>query len=321
MNHNSINAFELPQYTQLHTSVDSAKKAVWHYLNPEPRPCFTPTVLSEIADLQARVQLHRNQSSHAADDIRYLIMASAIPSVYNLGGDLGLFAEYIAKQDRDGLRDYAYRCVDCVIGNALHLGQPGLTTISLVQGKALGGGFEAALSCNVMVAERGVQFGFPEVMFNLFPGMGAYSLLRRRIAPALAERLIRSGDQYSAETLYDMGVVDVLANKGEGVHAVYDYIRSHERARNGFGAIQQMREWNNPLTREELIHITDMWVDNALQINERDMRTMARLTAAQFRLAETSSVTYADRRKDRLISVVPNVLRVQEENLPAVSGL
>jgi len=47
-----------------------------------------------------------------------------------------------------------------------------LTTISLAQGDALGGGFEAALSCSVIIAERRARFGFPEVMFNLFPGMG-----------------------------------------------------------------------------------------------------------------------------------------------------
>ena len=45
----------------------------------------------------------------------------------------------------------------------------------------LGGGFEAALSSQVLIAERSARFGFPEIMFNLFPGMGAYSLISRRI--------------------------------------------------------------------------------------------------------------------------------------------
>ena len=50
------------------------------------------------------------------------------------------------------------------------------TTISLVQGDALGGGFEAALAGDVVIAEKSAQFGFPEVMFNLFPGNGGIQL-------------------------------------------------------------------------------------------------------------------------------------------------
>ena len=49
------------------------------------------------------------------------------------------------------------------------------TTISLVQGDALGGGFEAALCGDIIIAEKQARFGFPEVLFNLFPGMGAYN--------------------------------------------------------------------------------------------------------------------------------------------------
>jgi DSF synthase len=45
-------------------------------------------------------------------------------------------------------------------------------TASLVQGRALGSGFECALASDVIVAETGARMGFPEVLFNLFPGMG-----------------------------------------------------------------------------------------------------------------------------------------------------
>ena len=61
-------------------------------------------------------------------------------------------------------------------------------TIALVQGDALGGGMELALSCHTIVAEEGVGMGLPEVLFGLFPGMGAYSFLCKRVSPQLAER-------------------------------------------------------------------------------------------------------------------------------------
>jgi len=60
--------------------------------------------------------------------------------------------------------------------------------------------------------------------------MGAYTLLARRLDPARAEKLILSGKIYSAEELFDMGVVDVLANDGEGEQAV---VRLHQKTEPG----------------------------------------------------------------------------------------
>src|SRR5438046_4433646 len=150
-----FNPFVFPQYSQLLTHHDIEKKTVWYYLNPRPLPCFTKSLLQEIIDFQNRVRYYRALSMEAADSIRYLVLASATPAVFGLGGDLDLFSSLIASQDRESLRAYAHLCVECVYVNATRLGQTGLTTISLVQGKALGGGLEAALSSNVVIAERG----------------------------------------------------------------------------------------------------------------------------------------------------------------------
>lgn len=51
----------------------------------------------------------------------------------------------------------------------------------MVQGDAFGGGLEFALSSNILVAEQGTRLGFPEILFNLFPGMGAYTFLYRKV--------------------------------------------------------------------------------------------------------------------------------------------
>jgi DSF synthase len=278
-------SFTLPQYRQLITHVDTERRAVWHYINPTPRPAFTKVVLEEIRDVQRRVKAHLGDDLDMDADIRYLVLASAVPRVYCLGGDLHLFSRVIRERDRETLTEYGRLCIDCVHGNASHVGVPGLTTISLVQGSALGGGFEAALSTNVLVAERSATFGFPEIIFNLFAGMGAYSLLSRRIDPIRADRMMRSGEQYSAEQLYDMGIVDVLAEDGEGVRAVNDYIRKHQRSYNGLTAIQQVRQRLFPLTYQELDDVVAIWVDAAMRLTDRDLRTMERLVAAQHRLA------------------------------------
>jgi DSF synthase len=197
-----------------------------------------------------------------------------------------LFADLIRNRDRDHLLAYGRLCIECVFNNYTSVGNPQLTTISLVQGDALGGGFEAALSTNVLVAERSATLGLPEIMFNLFPGMGAYSLLARRLDMARAGRFLASGRQYRAADLYEQGIVDVLAEDGEGVHAVNTFIRKHGRSRNGLLAIQQVRQRLAPLVFQELEDVVMIWVDAAMRLTERDLRTMEKLVAAQRRLAK-----------------------------------
>jgi len=297
-------SLNLPPYTQLICQYDSERSALWYYLNPRPRPCFTPTLLAEIRDLQRRVADHLRVSP---DDLHYFILASATPRVFNLGGDLDLFVRLITERNRDRLYEYGHTCIDAVYHNATNLGIPTLTTISLVQGSALGGGFEAAISSNVLIVEQDVQMGFPEILFNLFPGMGAYSLLARRMEATLAERLLRTGQQYDAQKLWEMGIVDVLAPDGEGVHAVNDFIRRHSRSRNGQQAIQQVRQRVNPLVYQELLDIVEIWADAALRLTARDLRLMTRIAAAQERLdaAEDETAAWHPGRDGAVLAVAP----------------
>ena len=116
---------------------------------------------------------------------------------------------------RGPLRRYAHACVDVVYQNLCKLDLP-LLTIALVQGDALGGGFEAVLTNDVIIAERGSKLGLPEILFNMFPGMGAYSLLCRRLDGTRAQQLILSGRLYEAEELERMGLVDLVVEPGRG---------------------------------------------------------------------------------------------------------
>jgi DSF synthase len=278
------NSLTLPNYRHSLTHYDAERHALWYYLNA-PRAVFSRIALGEILDVQERAKLHQSALGDNLPEIRYLVMTSAIPGVYSLGGDLELFANLIRNRNRDHLLAYGRLCIECVFNNYTSVGNPQLTTISLVQGSALGGGFEAALSTNVLVAERSATLGLPEILFNLFPGMGAYSLLTRRLDMARAERFLSSGQQYSATELYDLGIVDVLAEDGQGVHAVNTYIRKHGRSRNGLLAIQQVRQRLAPLAFQELEDVLMIWVETAMRLTERDLRTMEKLVAAQSRLA------------------------------------
>ncbi|NDU85136.1 MAG: crotonase/enoyl-CoA hydratase family protein [Ferrovum sp.] len=270
-------------FEQIRTRFDEEYGVMWSFMRSEPRPCFTRTTLQDLLQHHTRLESMKGRvvSQGNLDQANYLILASDTQGIFNLGGDLSAFQEAIKMQARSELLSYAKSCIDNV-WTFYNLQAP-VTTISLVQGQAMGGGLEAALAAHIMVAEKSAQMGLPEVLFNLFPGMGALSLLSRKIGMRAAEAMVRSGKIYSATELHDMGVVDVLAEDGQGENALYDWIRKNHRSLNSFQAIQRAKQRVNPLTLEELYEITEIWVDAALRLTERDLKIMERLVRAQDR--------------------------------------
>jgi DSF synthase len=276
---------------QLHAFFDREARAMWSRWAPDPRPCFNPALLADIrayydflASSGARIDCYG--ADHA---IEYVVLASATPGVFNLGGDLDLFRQLIDAKDRQGLLRYGRACIDVLYRNYLGHELP-VTTISLVQGECLGGGFEAALSGDVIIAENGARFGFPEILFNLFPGMGAYSFLERKIGHRRAEDLITSGKVHSAEEMHELGVVDVIAEDGRGEAAVLALIKDGQRSRNGLSALAAARRRVHRIEFSELLDVVQIWVDAALRLNSRDLKLMQRLVSRQNVLREPQQV-------------------------------
>jgi DSF synthase len=273
-----------PQIPQVETRYEPELNLMWAFMNPRPRPTFNLQLLAELRAFIAAIEEPHGQVQCKGQPyhVEYAVIASAVDGVFNLGGDLALFRDAIARRDRQALLVYGERCVANLApwSNNCHLP---LTTISLVQGDALGGGFECALASSVLVAEESARMGFPEILFNLFPGMGAYSFLKRKVGRRITEELITSGNMYSARELFEMGVVDVLAPNGAGEAAVYSYVRKHARASNGRRAIERIRGELDPISREELMKVVSIWADAALNLTDRDLRMMERLVRAQNR--------------------------------------
>jgi len=254
----------------------------WQYMRPEGRPSFTFGLLR---DMRASIDhIARLFAENRGSDVpvRYTVMASRMPGIFNLGGDLRRFADLIRAQDRTTMDRYAKACIDVQHPRSVKMNLP-IVSISLVQGDALGGGFEAALADDIIIAERSAKFGLPECLFNLFPGMGALSFLTRKVGAQLAEKMVFSGQIYTAAELHEMGVVDVLAEDAMGEQAVYDFVEKTERSFASRRAVYAARQVINPIRREELDRIVDMWVDAALSLSSADVRKMERLASAQDR--------------------------------------
>jgi len=270
------------RYENLDMKLETGTRTLWAFMKPQARPSFTTDLLRDMRSMQDYIKSACTPGDGKTKPFDHFVFGSHIPGIYNLGGDLRHFAERIRERDRDSMRHYAHSCAEIIYRNAHSFDVP-VITIALVQGDALGGGFECALSYDVIVAERSAKLGLPEILFNLFPGMGAYSFLSRRIGPANAEKMILSGRVYTAEDLHKMGVVDVLAEDGEGEAAVAQYIKQTSPKHNARQALYQTRRRVNPVTREELFDVVDIWVEAALRLTEKDLRLMGRLASAQDR--------------------------------------
>jgi DSF synthase len=258
--------------------------ALWTFMRPNDRPSFTPSMLRDFEDWQ---RLIVENFGAGQVPLRYLVLGSRAPGVFCFGGDLSLFERLIRSGDRDGLARYGYRCVEILHRNMHALDLP-MLTVGLVQGAALGGGFEALLSFDYIVAERDATFGLPEVLFGLFPGMGAHAILSRKLGSAMADRLIVSNHTYTAEEMYELGIVHHLAENGEGLAACEEFIKKSERRHPGLVNARRAMKVTNPIGLSELKRIVDLWAETALQLTDGDLKVMNRLTRAQERLGKAA---------------------------------
>ena len=267
----------------LNITLDQATRAVWiEFKYATDRPCCSPALLDDLQAVQHTIRqtAQAEYQQKLPGRLLFQVLTSSDTRAFNLGGDLNYFIELIEAGDRENLLRYAKTCIDIQFSSVTHYDIP-FTTISLVQGEALGGGFEAALSNNVLVAEESARFGFPEITFGMFPGMGAISLLTRKISPAMARRMIMDRRVHTAKELYDMGVVDVLAANGEGREAVLNYMQRHTAIAPGLHGFQAAIDRAMPVSYEELYDIVEHWVDAALQLSDKNRRLMSYFARAQ----------------------------------------
>jgi DSF synthase len=262
----------------------------WLYMHSDnsngARPCFRTELMDDMWNFLSSITLRNSQ--HVPGQLRHVVIGSDAEA-FNLGGDLKLFSRLIRDNNRIKLMEYARRCIDGVYHLQSGLGGD-VRTIALVQGDALGGGLELALACHTIVAEEGAGMGLPESVFGLFPGMGAYSFLCKRVSPQVAEKMILDGTIYSSEEMHRMGVVDVLVPKGQGKAAVEELIRKQQRNPYPHLAMNSVRGLaQQHVSYDELIGITEIWVDTALALGEKSIRTMERIVRAQHRLSQSAA--------------------------------
>ena len=257
----------LDRMKQIDLEYDPELRTLFNWMKPAPRPCFNKEFLEDVARFEGMLEEHQGWIAYRGQPHRvdYAVFGSRIDGVFNLGGDLSMFIQSIMRKDHAELEHYANLCVDNMHRRIRGFGAD-VGTISLVQGKAFGGGFECALASDTIVAERSATFSLPEILFNMFPGMGALSLLARRVGLHKAEEIIMSGQVFTAKEMHDLGIVDVLAEDGMGPDMVRGIVRTRQKRQNSYRAMARAKREYQPVPQTEMRSIVAVWIEAVLQL-------------------------------------------------------
>lgn len=221
-------------------------------------PCFTVELLQEMRDF-AHLLLDSDFRWQGAP-ISRLIIKSAFPRFFNLGGDLNYFLEMIGSGNQRRLMSYAHLCLDCL--ELCRLVSQEIITISYLEGDCLGGGLESALAGQYVLAKNSkLRVGFPEARFGLFPGMGGHAICREIFgSEEEAERRVQDGKIYNAQEALNIGFLDGIESS---VPAELPFKRKP------------------PFDRAYLDEKAELWVEQALRLDKRDLGRIRGLVQKQ----------------------------------------
>ncbi len=270
-----------PELGQIDCLHDISHATLWSFMEFRGRPSYNPALLEDFHRWQDRIVALKTEAGPA---LKYVVLGSRRRGAFCFGGDLDYFMSCIEGRDREALVAYGRSCIQILHRNWRGCDSE-LTTIGLVQGDALGGGFESLLSFDVIVAEAGVKFGFPEQMFGLFPGMGALTFLGRKLGAAKAEALVRTGRLLTAEELHELGIVHVLAAPGTGIEEARKFIAKDTPRHAAHYRMHQAMKRACPISYDELDEIVQLWADACLTLDRHNLTVMRRLVAAQSKMS------------------------------------
>jgi enoyl-CoA hydratase/carnithine racemase len=162
-------------------------------------------------------ELEQFGAALAKAEAHALIIYSALPGGFSAGADLrALFArmQSLSRAKRlAGVRDFLKRIHKVM--NAIDASP--LTTIAAVHGVCFGGGFELALACDLIIADKMARFCFPELRLGLIPGFGGIPRLKRDLGNGVVRDLLLTGRSLNATRAHEVGLVSQLAAEGEAL--------------------------------------------------------------------------------------------------------
>jgi enoyl-CoA hydratase/carnithine racemase len=194
-----------------------------------------------------------------ASETAACIISSARKQGFSAGADLRELyrdAEPLSEKERlVGIRQFLER-IHAVL-NAIDAAP--FVTIAAVHGVCFGGGFELALACDIIVADKMARFAFPELRLGLIPGFGGIPRLKRDLGNAFVRDLLLTGRSVNAARAQSVGLVAQLAGEGEAIKIA----RSTAAQITKFDAVTRAaaKKFIKPIPREELRREIDLFCE------------------------------------------------------------
>ncbi|OMP65965.1 enoyl-CoA hydratase/isomerase family protein [Domibacillus epiphyticus] len=164
-------------------------------------------------------------------DCRGLIITGAGERAFCVGADL---------KERNGMTKESWKHQhDLFEEVTLLIREFPFPVLALINGYALGGGFEIALSCDMRIAAPHVKAGFPEVKIGIMPGIGGTQLLTRAIPMGIAKELLFSGKQITAQRGVDIGLINQISSTDSPIYEALTFLE--DIARNAPLSLQQIK--------------------------------------------------------------------------------
>jgi len=164
--------------------------------NPEKMNCLDLKMLHELDRIIQQISGNKT--------IRVLKIQGAGDRAFSTGANLNEFKNL----DQEGLTSWVK------LGNRLFndIESLPIPTLAIINGYAIGGGFELALACDFRIATSNSQFAFPELKHGWIPGWGGLSRLRRLIGESRAKQIIMLSEMVDTKAAYDMGLIHKMCS-------------------------------------------------------------------------------------------------------------
>jgi enoyl-CoA hydratase len=157
--------------------------------------------------LEALREALRTIAASSPDDVRAVVVSGRGERAFSAGSDVGEFED---QRGPNGRERHALES-----GVARQLAELPMPTIAAIEGNALGGGLELALSCDLRIASERASLGLPEVRLAVTPGAGGTQRLPRVVGAARARELILTGKVLTAAEAERIGLVNEVVPAGE----------------------------------------------------------------------------------------------------------
>ena len=215
-------------------------------------PCneLGSTSLEELEKFAAALQ-EMQGAAHA------LIIYSELKAGFCAGADLRELyrrSQAMAKAEASkGVRDFLER-----IHRVLNLIDAApLTTIAAVHGVTFGGGFELALTCDLIIADKMARFCFPELRLGLIPGFGGIPRLKRDLGNAVVRDLLLTGRSFNAAKAQQIGLVSQVVGEGEALRAAR--ATAAQLGKFDRATAAEAKKFIKPIPHDELRHEIDLF--------------------------------------------------------------